>query len=224
MSVELVGELRVARPLEGAHPVRLQFVRLPDALHRAQRDADGLGHRPAGPMRRLVRRVGAGQRHHARHRLGRDRRLAGLARLVAQQTVHALFGEALLPPPHHRPADADLRRDLLHRAAACRGEHDPRPLDVFARPVAIGRDRLQPLPVQRAHITHTVCAIQPEFARRSSRCESAECVRALADQAPNSGHGPQNIVGWQPVPIQSPLQKLCSRLLLAMMLWPMRAR
>jgi hypothetical protein len=30
---ELVGKAGVARALEGAQPVRLQFVRLPDALH-----------------------------------------------------------------------------------------------------------------------------------------------------------------------------------------------
>ena len=107
----------------------------------------------AGPVRRFVRRLAAGQRHHARHGLGRDRRLAGLARLVAQQAVDALLGEALLPAPDHRPADADLRCDLLHRPAACRGENDLRPFDMLALPVAIRRDRLQPLPVQRAHTT-----------------------------------------------------------------------
>ena len=51
---QLGGELGVARALEGAQPVRLQSVRPPDALHRAQRDAHRLGHRPAGPMGRLV--------------------------------------------------------------------------------------------------------------------------------------------------------------------------
>ena len=56
---QLGGELGVARALEGAQSVRLQFVRPPDALHRAQRDAHRLGHRPAGPMGRLVRRCAA---------------------------------------------------------------------------------------------------------------------------------------------------------------------
>jgi hypothetical protein len=44
--------------------------------------------------------------------------LPGLARFVAQQSVHAFLGKALLPTPDHRPADADLGRDPLHRAAA----------------------------------------------------------------------------------------------------------
>jgi len=58
-----VGELGlkagIARPLEGPQPVRLQFVRPPDALHRAHREPHRLGHRPAGPMGRLMRRFGA---------------------------------------------------------------------------------------------------------------------------------------------------------------------
>jgi hypothetical protein len=56
---ELGGKAGVARALEGAQPVRLQLVRPPDALYRTQRNADGVGHRPAGPLGRLVRRLGA---------------------------------------------------------------------------------------------------------------------------------------------------------------------
>src|SRR3954447_363819 len=61
----LLGEPRIARALEAAHPVWLEWVRLPDALHRAQRDTSRLGHRPTGPVRRLARRIAAGQRHDA---------------------------------------------------------------------------------------------------------------------------------------------------------------
>jgi hypothetical protein len=56
---ELGGKAGVARALEGAQPVRLQLVRPPDVLYRTQRNADGVGHRPAGPLGRLVRRLGA---------------------------------------------------------------------------------------------------------------------------------------------------------------------
>src|SRR5215467_10491169 len=80
---ELVGKAGIARALEGAQPVRLQFVRLPDALHRTQRDADRFGHCPAGPVSGFVRRLGAGHRDHARRDFRRDRGLAGLAGLVA---------------------------------------------------------------------------------------------------------------------------------------------
>ena len=56
---QLGGKARIARTLEGADAVGLQLVHLP-ALHRAQRDADRLGHGAASPMGRLVRRRGAG--------------------------------------------------------------------------------------------------------------------------------------------------------------------
>jgi hypothetical protein len=56
---ELGGKAGFARVLEATQPMRLQFVRPPDALYRAQRDAGCLGHRPAGPVGRLVRRFGA---------------------------------------------------------------------------------------------------------------------------------------------------------------------
>ena len=154
MSVSLAAKPRIARALEGAQPVRLQFVRPPDALHRTQRDADRFGHRPAGPVGRLVRRFGAGQRHHPRRGFRRDRRLAGLAGLVAQQTLNPALGKALLPAPHRRPADADALRHPLRRVPIRRGEHDARPLDVLARPVAVGRDRRQLLALRGAQ-NHT---------------------------------------------------------------------
>src|SRR5215472_5752275 len=97
---ELGGKAGISRVLEGTQPMRLQFVRPPDALYRAQRDANGFGHRPAGPMDRLVRRFGAGQRHHPRRGFRGNRRLAGPADLVAQQTFNPDLGKALLPAPH----------------------------------------------------------------------------------------------------------------------------
>jgi len=155
---ELGGKARVARALEGAQPVRLQLVRPPDALHRTYRDADRFGHRPAGPMGRLVRRFGARQGHHPRRRFRRDRRLAGLAGLVAQQTLDPALGKALLPPPHRRTAETEALRNLLRRAPIRRGEHDARPFHVFARPVAVGGDRRQLLAFRCAqHHTYCLC-------------------------------------------------------------------
>jgi hypothetical protein len=86
MSLSLAAKAGSRDRLEGAQAIRLQVVRPSDALHRAQREPHGLGHRPAGPMDRLMRRFGAGQRHHPGRRIRRDRRFAGLAGLVAQQT------------------------------------------------------------------------------------------------------------------------------------------
>ena len=41
--LDLLGELGIVGALEGADAVRLQPMRLPQALHRAQADADGFG-------------------------------------------------------------------------------------------------------------------------------------------------------------------------------------
>ena len=148
---QLGGKLGVARALEGAQSVRLQFVRPPDALHRAQRDAHRLGHRPAGPMGRLGRRCAAGQRHHPRRDFRRQRRLAGLAGLVAQQPFHASLGKALLPAPHRRPTDPDALGHSLRRMPIPRGEHNARPLNVLAQPAAVVRNRHQPIAFRGVH-------------------------------------------------------------------------
>ena len=52
--LDLRGERRIGGPLEGADAVRLQAVGLPDALHRAQGDADHPGDGAAGPVRRFA--------------------------------------------------------------------------------------------------------------------------------------------------------------------------
>ena len=144
---QLGSKARIARPLEGADAVGLQLVRLPDALYRAQRDADRFGHGPASPMGCLVRRRGAGQRHHLCRGWRGNRRFAGLAGLVAQQPFNPNFGVALLPAPYCRPADTDARRDPLRRFPRGRGENDARPFDMLPRLVAVTANRLQPFPI-----------------------------------------------------------------------------
>ena len=101
-------------------------------------------------MSGLVRWRGVGQRHHPRHGLRRDWRLAGLAGLVAQQTLDPALGKTLLPPPYRRPADTDALRYPLRRVTIGRGEHNARPLDVLVRAVPVGRDRRQLLALHRA--------------------------------------------------------------------------
>jgi hypothetical protein len=97
-----------------------------------------------------------GGRYQSGRFIGRDRRFAGLAGLVAQQTLHAGFGEALLPTPHRRPADAEALSNLLRRSPIDGGEHDARSLHVFCRwlrstTIASNRSRSTALT-----ITHTV--------------------------------------------------------------------
>ena len=102
-----------------------------------------LAHRLAGPVGGFMRRLGAGQRHHLGGDFYRDRRLAGLAGLVAQQTVNPALDRALLPPPHRWPADPTLCAHPLCRVPLRRGEHDARPLDVLTRSIAVGGNRCQ---------------------------------------------------------------------------------
>jgi hypothetical protein len=91
--------------------VRLQAVRRPNPLDRAQRDACRRGHRPAGPRGRLAWRLAERQVDHPLdHRLG-QRRLARRPAPVPQQPVGTLCHEPFLPPPHRRLGAAHLAPD-----------------------------------------------------------------------------------------------------------------
>ena len=118
----------------------LQAVPLPDALNRAQADADGLGHRAARPVGGFAGRLGAGQRQHLGDSGCRQGRLARRSRLVAQQTVEAFLGVATLPAPDRRPAHADAARDFENRQPICRMQNDTRPLDMLQRAAAVADD------------------------------------------------------------------------------------
>ena len=102
--VEFIRKLGVVRQLELPVAVRLQAVRLPDAAHRAGADPARCGHHVSGPVRRLARSIGQGQRHHAFGHLGRKPGDARRPGLVAQQAIDTLSHKALLPAP-----DAGLR-------------------------------------------------------------------------------------------------------------------
>ena len=96
---EFVGEARIVRQLELPHPVRLQAVAAPDALHRTDADAARLRHRRCRPVRRLGGRARERQSHDLLDHLTRQRRDARRPGLVAQQAVHAGLHEPLLPAP-----------------------------------------------------------------------------------------------------------------------------
>src|SRR5271163_2268706 len=158
---QLGGEARIARALEGAYAMRLQLARSPDALRRAQRHAHRFGHCAAGPMGRLVRRVQYRSAPPVAPRFPPELALCRLAGLVAQQTLSPCLGKALLPAPHRRSADADGLRHALRRPPIRRREHDARPLDVLARPVAVGHDSRQLLAL-RGVDNHTYRLGSPE--------------------------------------------------------------
>jgi hypothetical protein len=134
--------------------VGLKTVRLRDALHGAQADAYCLGDH-AG-------RLAARERQDFGHRRRRQRFLTRFARLVAQQPVYALFGEALPPSPYRWPAGVAPARYRQHRQAIGRQENDPSPLNVFLRPVAIAE--CNPVPPR------TDNAVRPYLRATSSLC------------------------------------------------------
>ena len=156
MSASLVAKLGSRECMKVRMRLRLQLIDLPDALHRAQRDADRLRHGSAGPMGRLVRRSGAGERDHPCCGLRCNRRFAGLAGLVAQQAFNPGLGVALLPAPYRRSADADAGRDPVCRFPLGTGQNDARSVHILPRLVALTDNRLQPVPVRSAD-DHTYC-------------------------------------------------------------------
>jgi hypothetical protein len=141
------GELRIVRQLEPAHPVRLQAVRSPDPLHREDADPDSFRHDAGRPVRRLARRItGRGQRDDLLGDLRAERRNAGRAGLIAQETVHPRVHEAFLSAPDRglalaRPPTVPIGGE----------KHDPRSPDVLLRAVPIRHHRFQTDPVGGHH-------------------------------------------------------------------------
>ena len=149
---QLGRERRIGRQLEAPHPVRLEAVRRPDALHRAQRYAAGRRHRAPGPMRRLAARIAECQRDHPIDHGRRQGRQPGLAGPVAHQPGHAFAHEPLLPAPDAGLGHLGPAHDLGRAAARRRRQDDPRPPDVLLRAVPIRHDPLQPATVRSAHL------------------------------------------------------------------------
>ena len=148
--LHLLDEPLVVRQLECLHPVRLELVRLPDALDAGVAEPDGRRHladAPVGSGRRLlVQRLV----HHLLDRLGSQRRLAPRSRAVAPQARNA-FGEvALLPAADRHLAHPDRPRDRHHANPVCRKQHDPRPPHHLLRRVPTGNPPFQRRPVRQA--------------------------------------------------------------------------
>ena len=138
-------ELRVVGKLELADTVRLQPMRAPDALNRRNADAYSLRHQRTCPVRRLAGRRLHRQFDDALGDRGREFRHARGPRLVAQQPIHALGGEAFLPAP-----DAGFRLAGLAHDGVCADplgaqQHDLRPPNVLLRRVPVLNESVQPI-------------------------------------------------------------------------------
>ena len=163
--LDFSGEGGVPGALEGTQPVGLEVVRLPDALHRGERQLRGLGHGPAGPMGDLARRFAAGQRHDLSHLRQRHRRLARLAAAVAKQPLDAALGVMPLPTPYRRTADRRPARDLRRRQPVTRIEHDPRALHVLEEAIAVADNRDQSRAIFSRNNHRNRLAHVPSFAQ-----------------------------------------------------------
>jgi hypothetical protein len=137
LTVPIVGSL------EGLDPVRLELVSDPYALDRSQRKTHRPGHGAAGPMGDCTGRFAQSALDHGMHLGLRHWRDAGRTCLVAQQTLNAFLGKALLPAPHHWPADANPIGNLQHRQTLGGQQDDLRPLNVLHRTPSVLDDPFQ---------------------------------------------------------------------------------
>jgi hypothetical protein len=126
-----------------AHAVRLQAMRAPDALHRANTDCAGLSHGGGRPMGRLAERIALRQRDDPFGDLMPERWNARGARFVPEQPVDAGRHVPLLPAPDGHLALPGPPPDLDRAAARGGQQHDPRPPDVLLWAVPIRYDRFQ---------------------------------------------------------------------------------
>ena len=166
---QLRDEPRIVRELELPNPVRLEAMGAPDALDRTDADAGGLRHHGGGPVGRLRRRIGQRQRNHALRHLGTERRDARRPGLVAQQTVHALGHEPLLPAPDAGLGLARPPHDLGGPEAVRGRQDDPGTPHVLLRAVPIRDDRFQTGTVPNAYLDGDTFAHPPRLAQGRRR-------------------------------------------------------
>lgn len=159
---QLVDEFRIVGELELAPAVGCEAMRLPDAPDGAGADAGFLCHHVGGPVRRLARRIGKGERHHTLGDLGAERRNARRPCLVAQQSLVAFRSEALLPAPHAGLRLAGPAHDLDGADTLGGQKHDLGAPDVLLRRVAIPDQRRQAGAIGRRNGERYSCAHAPD--------------------------------------------------------------
>jgi hypothetical protein len=114
---------------------------------------------------RFAGRLGAGEGDDALHGLIAQRRFAGLAGGVAQQSFDPGLGEAL-PAPDCRASDPGAFGDRRDVQSIGRAEDDPSPRHMLLGAVAIGDDRLEQSAIlsrdQRTHcLSHAPSIAHP---------------------------------------------------------------
>jgi len=155
---ELLDEVGVVGELELADAMRLKAVCAPNTLNRTHRDANGLGHHCAGPMRRLNGRVLESQSNDPFGHILAQRRNAGGARLVTKKAAEAFLHEALLPTPHAGFGLAGPAHDLVRADAIGGKQDDLGPPRMFLSGVAVFDERRQPLSISHRNRDGYSCA------------------------------------------------------------------
>jgi hypothetical protein len=141
------SKLGIAGQLEGAHPMRLEAVGAPNALHAANADAAGRRHGVAAPVRRLAGRLVTRHLDHALDHVRRQGGDAGRARLVTQQPVDALLLDTALPAVHGRQRHSNVPCDGAVQTRAVAQQSDPGAWHQLLWGVAVANEVLQPTSV-----------------------------------------------------------------------------
>ena len=150
--VELLGKFRIVRELELPVAMRLQPMHFPDAPHCAGADVARGGHHGSGPVRRLARRHGQRERHHAINHYRLQRSNTRWPGLVAQQAVDTGCHVALLPPPDTGLRFAGLAHDRRCPRAFGRQQDDRCPPRMLLRRIPIPDYPFKPKPVRRRYV------------------------------------------------------------------------
>ena len=126
---QFLHEARVGAQLERLGQMRLQLVRLPDALDRHATDALGFRHRPHGPMGGIRRRGFQRGFYHAAHESNRELRLAARSRRVLDDASQTLGGKPISPQLHGRTRQTHFDGNDLALLAGGRPQDNPSALN-----------------------------------------------------------------------------------------------
>ena len=145
--LNLLTELRIVGQLEAARQVRLEPVRLPDALHARMAEADRLGELPRRPVRAARRLLMERHVDHALNRRRVQRRLAAGTGGVALEPGDAERKIALAPPADGSVGFAGRLNRRRHAGPLRPHQNDPRPPHQLLRRVPARHPALKPRPI-----------------------------------------------------------------------------
>ena len=146
--LDLLGEIGIVGALEGAEAMRLQPMRLPQALDGAQAMMP-TALAMARPVQWVASPGGSEQVSSSTFAttLAESGALPGLRVLSRSKAVDALLAVAQLPAPDRGAADPGATRDFQNRQALGGQQNDLRPLNMLERAAAVRDDGEQTLAI-----------------------------------------------------------------------------